>query len=250
MMHRFKKLSFVVLIGLASAHTASFAGLFDDEEARRAILDIRQKLANLDQRLAKLETTSSQGQLALVDSITERDREIARLRGEIEVATNSLRRLQDDNRALYVDLDKRIKSLEPKAVELDGKVVEVPPQQQSDYQTALNVFKSGNFDEAQRQFSRFLEVHRGSTLEPQVRYFLGSSQYATGKYKEALITQRDLAKEFPEHPRAPDALLSQASSQLELKSIEGAKKTLRSVIELYPTSSAAAGARERLAALK
>lgn len=250
MMHRFKKLSLVVLLGLASVHTASFAGLFDDEEARRAILDIRQKLAALEQRIAKLETTSSQGQLALVDSISDRDREIARLRGEIEVATNSIRRLQDDNRALYVDLDKRIKSLEPKAVEVDGKVLEVPSQQQADYQAALAVFKAGNFEEAQKQFTRFLEVHRGSNLEPQVRYFLGSCQYATGKYKDALITQRDLAKDFPDHPRAPDALLSQASSQLELKSIEGAKKTLRSIIELYPTSSAAAGARERLAALK
>jgi TolA-binding protein len=45
-------------------------------------------------------------------------------------------------------------------------------------------------------------------------------------------------------------LLSMASSQLELKSIPGAKKTLGELIAKYPSSPAAASAKARLEALK
>ncbi len=223
--------------------------LFDDTEARRAILDLRQQIKMLEDRVSRLES-ANQGQLSLAQSLSEKDREIARLRGDLEVANHNIKKLQEDNRVLYTNLDNRLKKLEPRAIQLDGQEVTVPPEQFNAYQAGLDHFKAGNYKEAGLQFQQFLDTYKQSGLEPQVRYFLGSTQFAQGEYKAALITQRDLAKEFPESPRAPDALLSMASSQLELKAIPNAKKTLTELIAKYPESPAAASAKARLDALK
>lgn len=237
----------MLLAGTFSA-SPSFA-LFEDDEARKAILDLRQKIGQLEQRLSQMEA-ASQGQMNLAQSLANKDKEIAKLRGDLEVAGNAIKRLQDDNRSLYTNLDERLKAVEPKKVEVDGNTLKVPPAQQGSYQAGLDHFKAGNYSEAIAQFSAFLAANPNSELEPQVRYFLGSSQFASGDYKTALLTQRDLAKKFPESPRAPDALLSMASCQIELRSLPGAKRTLTELISKYPESSAAASAKTRLAALK
>jgi TolA-binding protein len=54
----------------------------------------------------------------------------------------------------------------------------------------------------------------------------------------------------PNHLRAPEAMLSVANCQLELKDIKAARKTFEDVIKTYPQSEAASAARERLSKLK
>lgn len=237
-------------LALIAAFAAPAAhAFFDDNEARRAIVELRNQVRMLEDKVKRLET-ANQGQLAIAQQLSDKDIEIAKLRGELEVANNNIRRLQDDNKVLYTNLDDRLRKLEPKTVQLDGQDLDVPPQQYAAYDAGLDHFKSANYVEAAKQFQAFLDEYKGSKLEPQVRYFLGSAQFAQGEYKTALITQRDLARDFPDSPRAPDALLSMASSQLELKSIPGAKKTLTDLIAKYPDSAAAASAKARLDAIK
>ena len=243
-----KRSGWILALFCSFASNSAFA-IFDDAEARRAVLELRQQVKALEERLNRVDS-ALQGQVALAQSLNEKDREIARLRGDLEVANNNIRKLQEDNRLLYTNLDERIKKLEPKAVQLDGQELSVPPEQFAEYQAGLDHFKAGNYKDAATRFQQFLERYKQSKLEPQVRYFLGSTQFAQGEYKTALITQRDLAKDFPDSPRAPDALLSMASSQLELKSIPGAKKTLTELITKYPNSAAATAAQTRLDALK
>ncbi|HEX4842442.1 MAG TPA: tol-pal system protein YbgF [Limnobacter sp.] len=244
----FKQKAWISTLFFALSSNSAFA-IFDDTEARRAILDLRQQVKQLEERIARLES-ANQGQLALAQSLSEKDREIARLRGDLEVSNNNIRKLQEDNKLLYANLDDRLKKLEPKPIELDGEQINVPPEQYRDYQAGLDHFKAGNYADAAKQFQEFLSKHPDSKLKPQVRYFLGSAQFAQGEYKLALVTQRDLAKDHPDSPRAPDALLSMASSQLELKAIPNAKKTLSELIAKYPESEAAKSAKVRLDALK
>lgn len=244
----FKHTTWTVALLCLFASNSAFA-IFDDTEARKAIVDLRQQVKMLEERVSRMES-AAQGQLSMVQSLSEKDQEIARLRGALEVANNNIRKLQEDSKLLYTNLDERIKKFEPKAIQLDGEELSVPPEQFNEYQAGLDHFKAGNYQDAATQFQQFLGKYPQSKLEPQVRYFLGSTQFAQGEYKTALVTQRDLAKDFPESPRAPDALLSMASSQLELKSIPGAKKTLGELIAKYPNSPAAASAKTRLDALK
>ena len=64
------------------------------------------------------------------------------------------------------------------------------------------------------------------------------------------VSFRALVGNSPEHQRAPEALLSVANCQSELKDAKGARRTLEDLVKAYPTSEAAVAARERLVALK
>jgi TolA-binding protein len=50
--------------------------------------------------------------------------------------------------------------------------------------------------------------------------------------------------------RAPEAALSIANCQGELKDTKAARKTLEDLLKVYPQSEAAAAAKERLARMK
>ena len=54
----------------------------------------------------------------------------------------------------------------------------------------------------------------------------------------------------PDNPRAPEALLSIANCQVELKDSKAARRTIDELIKTYPKSEAAQAGRERLASLK
>jgi TolA-binding protein len=81
-------------------------------------------------------------------------------------------------------------------------------------------------------------------------FWLGNAQYATRNYKDAMANFRALIARDPEHVRAPEAVLSIANCQTELKDARGAKKTLEDLLKAYPGSEAASAAKERLARLK
>jgi len=59
-----------------------------------------------------------------------------------------------------------------------------------------------------------------------------------------------VVKNYPDSPKAADAMLNIASCYTELKDKPSAKKTLETLIAQYPTAPAAQTAKERLAALR
>ena len=65
-----------------------------------------------------------------------------------------------------------------------------------------------------------------------------------------MVNFRALIANAPDHQRTPEAVLSVANCQLELKDSRGARKTLQDLVSAYPKSEAAVAARERLALLK
>ena len=61
---------------------------------------------------------------------------------------------------------------------------------------------------------------------------------------------RALLSAAPDHARAPEAVLSIANCQIELKDNASARRTLDDLVKAYPQSEAASAARERLARLR
>jgi TolA-binding protein len=80
-------------------------------------------------------------------------------------------------------------------------------------------------------------------------FWQGNALYATRDYSGALAAYRGLIQASPEHARAPEASLSIANCQVELKDVPAARETLKRLLADYPQSEAAATARERLARL-
>ncbi|MCX7660552.1 MAG: tol-pal system protein YbgF [Caldimonas manganoxidans] len=231
--------------------------LFGDDEARRAILDLRQRFeqAGEAQKAEQARTAEQFDQLrrSVLELNTQLELmrgEIARLRGRNEELAREIAELQRRQTDLAQGLDERIRQVEPQRTVVDGKEIVVRPDERRDYEAALDIFRKGDFQNAAAAFMSFQRRYPGSGYTESVLYWLGNAHYGRRDYKEALATFRQLVTTAPDHPRAPEAWLSIAMCQIELKDRPGARRTLEDLIKNYPQSEAAREARERLAALK
>lgn len=213
------------------------AGLFEDSEARKAVVDIRAKLDGKAETSSVLELSSQNEALR---------QEVAKLRGQVEVLTNELANAQGRQKDFYTELDNRMRKLEPQQVVIDGKSVTVESSEQNAYDAAFAQFKAGDYKSASAAFSEFVERYPKSGFVASAQYFLGSSYYALRDYKKAISTQMALIKSHPKSSRSPDAMLNIASCYTEMKDKVHAKKTLKKLIAQYPKSEAAETAKERL----
>ena len=222
--------------------------LFDDEEARKRIEALR---VEANARMEKLEA-ASRGQIELANQIETLKAEVARLRGQIEVLTNEIESTQKRQKDFYVDLDTRLRKLEPQAGAESvpagaARPAADPAAETRDYEAALNLFKAGKHKSAQAAFLAFIKAYPASPFLPSAHYWAGSAHYQTGEYKKAMELFTKLATTWPEDAKAPDALLGQANCQQESGDAKGARKTRETLVAKYPDSAAAAVARQRLA---
>lgn len=226
------------------------AGVFDDDEARKAILDLRAQVdalqSQMNQRIQKLENAQA-GQIDLANQIESMRQDIDKLRGSIEVLNNQLANLDKRQKDFYTDLDTRLRKLEPQQVTVDGKEGTVDPGEQRAFDAALNQFKGGDYKGAVSSFQAFMRQYPDSVYAASAEYWIGTGYYLQKDYKAAIAAQQTVVKNWPDSPRAADALLNIASSQNDMGDKKAAKKTLESVVANYPDSQAAGAAKERLA---
>lgn len=245
---------------LAAAFLAAFswvplqaqAGMFDDEEARRAILELRGKVDSLRRDLqAEMETkVDKSGGLDLINQSEQLRQEIAKLRGQIEVLTNEVANTQQRQKDFYADLDNRLRKLEPQKVSVDGQETNVEPSEQKSYDLALASFKAGDYKNAVFAFTSFMRRYPQSGYAPSAQYWLGNAYYAQRDYRNAITAQQGVLNTYPASAKVADAMLNIASCYTELKDTPAARKTLESLVAKYPDSAAAQTAKERLVSLK
>jgi len=228
------------------------AGLLDDDEARKAILDLRAKVDAIARDLnARIETKSDKtAQLDMLNQHEQTMQEIARLRGQIEVLANQITRAQEGQKQLYADLDVRIKKLEPQQENVDGQVAQVLPAEKTTYENATALFQSGDYKGAATALQEFVRRYPDSAYASNAQYWLGNAWYALGDYKKAIAAQEVVTSTYADSAKVPDAMLNIASSYALLKDSKNAKKALQQLVSKYPESSAAKTAKDRLASLK
>jgi len=248
------------LLAAALSAPAARAGMFDDDEARKAILDLRNKVEQLGEqnRARQSENTQLAEQVAqLKRSLLDLNAQIealradnARLRGQDEQLTRDVAELQKHLKDTQQGVDDRIKRIEPQKVSVDGREFMVEPDEKRLYDEAIGTFRSGQFPEAAGQLAAFQKRYPASGYNESVLFWLGNAYYGKRDYKNAIVSFRSLAASYPDGARAPEALLSIANCQVELKDSKGARKTIGDLVASYPKSEAAQAGRERLAALK
>ena len=241
---------------VACAGTAC-AGLFDDEEARKAILDLRQKVQATEQKLVeetrRTSEESAQLQRNLIDLQSQLDvtrTELGKMRGQEEQMVRDVAELQRQQKDAVQNVDERLRRFEPTRMTLDGREFLTDPSEKRDYDAAMATFRKGEFPSAQVAFVDFLNRYPKTGFRPSALFWLGNAQYATKDYKTALSSFRALVALGEDHMRVPEALLAIANCQLELKDNKGARKTLDDLIANHPTSEAAQAAKDRLARLR
>jgi tol-pal system protein YbgF len=218
------------------------AALFEDDEARRAILDLRQRVERQGEEIQNFQ----RGLLEQQNQFEALRAEIARLRGEKEELSVELRRAQE----LSQGVDDRLKKFEPTKVKVDGVEFVADPAETKAYEDALAIFRKGDFGPASTAFNDLIKRYPKSGYVLPSLFWLGNAQYANRNYNSAITNFNTLLSKAPNHMRAAESMLSVANCQLELKDIKAAKKTLGEVVKAYPHTEAAAAASERLAKLK
>ena len=243
-------------LALLAAGSAS-AALFEDDEARRAILDLRQRVEQQRQDTQRqLEAgTADNAQLRrsvleLQQMIESLRQEIARLNGANEQLTRDVAEMQRRQRDMAQGVDERMRRFEPAKVTVDGKEFIADPQESTSYEAALATFRKGDFAGAQTAFADFIKRFPQSGFRATALFWLGNAQYANRDYRGAITNFRELLATAPDHPRAPESLLSIANCQIELKDNPGARRTLEQLVRSYPQSEAAVAAKERLSRLR
>lgn len=244
-------------LGLLGWQSLSVAGLFDDEEARKAILDLRQKVELIDQSKSKdlqsLRDDNAQLRRSLLDlqSLIEQLRaDNAKQMGQQEQLVKEVSEMQRRQRDLAQNVDERVRKFEPVRVSPDGKEFLADPAEVRDYEAALVIFKKGDFKAATQAYLDFLRRYPQSGYQSLALFWLANAQYANRDYKEAIINFKSSSELNPASPKAPESLLAMANSQIELKDTRGARKTLGDLIRLYPQAEATVAGRDRLSRLK
>lgn len=253
----------LLMLGLAAAGSAS-AGLFDDDEARKAIIDLRSRVAAVDEankaRAAEAAAANAQTaeQLAalrrslldLNNQLEAMRAEVARLRGNEEQFARDVAEVQRRQKDVGQSIDDRLRKLEPAKVVIEGREALVDPEEKKAYDEAIAAIRAGEFDRSVTLLGAFQRRWPTSAYADVSRFWLGNALYGKRDYKGAITVFRSFVNTSPTHPRAPEALLALANSQAETKDPKAARRTIEELVKAYPQSEAAIAGKERLASLR
>jgi tol-pal system protein YbgF len=250
MMRRVSLRSAALAAALLCASVGAQAALFEDDEARRAILDLRQRVEAMRQQAEQRQNDeNAQLRRSLLDLQTQIEQmrgELQRMTGQNEQLTRTITELQQRQ----AEIDDRLKKNEPAKVAVDGREFTADPKEKADFDAALGIFRAGQFAQAQTAFAEFVKRYPQSGYNPSALFWLGNAQYATRNYNEAIANFRSMLSLAPDHAKAPEAVLSIANCQIELKDTRAARRTLEDLTKAYPQSEAAQAGRERLLRLR
>ena len=231
--------------------------LFGDDEARRAIIELRQKVDATQQSTAAANAEARENSAAtrrslieLSNQIEQLRAELARMRGQNEQLAREVSELQRQQKDVQAGVDERLRKVEPLRIDHDGQSFTAAPNEKRDFDAAMELLRKAEFGPAAAAYNGFLQRYPASGYRPSVLYWLGNAQYASRAYKESVESHRRLVTEFPTHMRTPEALLAMANSQIELKDPKASRRTLEDLVKAHPNSEAAAAGRERLARLR
>jgi tol-pal system protein YbgF len=242
-------LSAALLLTLSACATTS-----DIEATRNQIDQVnRQASARLTEVESKL---SNEKLLEMVNQMESLKAEVAKLRGEVELANYNLQTTQKRQNDLYNDLDGRLAHLESAGKEAAAQQNASQPaasqpaaadtQTSPDYDKALNLLRARDFPKATAALSLYIQQNPNAPQAVDALYWLGVAHTAQRQYDAAIEIHRRFAEQFPDNSKAPDALRNVANCQRDLGQVDIAKATLKRLIKLYPSSSAAQKAREQL----
>ena len=237
--------------------TAAQAQLFPDNEARKAILELRASDEKFKQDLAaqnrELNEQLAQVKRSLLELSSQLDQmrgELAKQRGANEQLARDVAELQRRQKDIAQGVDERMRKIEPQRISLDGKEFLVEAEEKRLFDEAMAIVRAGDFPGAASALSSFLRRYPQSGYGDSARFWLGNALYGKRELREAITMFRTFIANAPEHARVPEAMLAIANSQAESRDTKSARLTLGELLRKYPQSEAAQAGKERLEALK
>jgi len=265
------------LLGSALAFPASGA-LFEDDEARRAILELRTEMRQRIETLRRDETSRREADQKALDDVQRQAEEIAslsrlvaQLKNQLESISGEAVKIRGQGEQLGLNmadvqrrhaeqikrledqvkrLEDRLKTVEPVKVSFEGSEFFVEPAEKGVFEAALASFRKSDFETAQNTFNEFLLRFPRSGYSNSALFWLGNAQFVLKNYTAAAQSFRKMISLSPGYARVPEAWLAIANCQLELKEMAQARKTLEDLVANFSQSEAADIARERLSRMR
>ena len=238
------RVSRVAVAALAAACAfPAWAGLFDDDEARARVEKLRSEIVEVANRVDAV----GKNQLDFANQFETLRGDISRLRGQIEVVTYELEAAQKRQKDFYVDLDNRLRKLETAVAEAKPAEARVDTAAETrDYEAALSAFRSARYQDAFTGFSAFIKAYPTSSFLPSAHFWAASCLYQIKDYVRAAEAFGQMATTWPTDAKTPDALLNQANAFYAARDAKNGRKVLELLVDKYPSSNAAQGAKLRL----
>ncbi len=239
------------------------AGLFDDEEARKQIAQLRTQVQSqqtqVEQRVTELEALAKSRSIAdLFQQMEALKVEVAKLRGMQEVLNNELDNAQKRQKDLYQDSDTRIRKLETQATELAAqnkalsqlveqtradmaKLGTAPAQSMTEpsipaFPPAATTATAAGATAATTAPTTAAGAG-GDVLAEQRAYDAALSDFRAAKYKEAANNFSGFLKTFPKSALASSAQYWLGNSLFAAKDFRGAISAQRTLVAQYPESN-------------
>ncbi len=223
-----------------------------------------QPAQSLDERVARLERQLDNQ--TLVDMYTRLDaltQQVQELRGTLEEQTHNTQGVEQRQREIYLDFDRRLRQLETQlaGMQSSAPLLAPPPEEtaaspaatggdQAAYQQAVDTLRAGRNQESVALLQDFLARHPESPYASNAQYWLGEANYVMKRYPEAVAEFEKVLKLYPDSNKVSDAMLKLGYSQYELGQTDQATATLKAIVEQYPKSTAAQLAQNRLQRMK
>ncbi|WMS88866.1 tol-pal system protein YbgF [Pleionea litopenaei] len=211
---------------------------------------------SVEERLTRLEQmaeTRGQLQADIMFQINAIQQELQKLRGQIEQHEYQLKQLQERQRDLYSDIERRLAKLQnsgsaandssgsstattstlPSTASNTGSSNQAGGDVHSDYQQIFAKVRNKQYDQAIADYQSFLSRYPKSQYEASVHYWLGQIYYIQNKLDLALASYQTVTKQFGNSSRAADALLKQGKVLVMQNKINEAKAIFNQVIERY-----------------
>lgn len=186
--------------------------------------------------------------------------ELQDLRGKVEEQDYQIRRLQQDQRQQYLDLDSRVVALSENkpapapltALPEDAATPMVDPAERPDfsdmsglseqdaYRMAFEAMRGQQFAESMTGFQQLIENFPNGRYTPNAFYWMGEiylvAEQDAEKARQSFMQVVNL---YPDHQKTPDALYKLGVVYATLGDMEAAQRFLARVQREYPDSSAA-----------
>jgi tol-pal system protein YbgF len=221
------------------------------------------KLKDLDTRVARIErVVANQSLLDLANQVEALRSDVRAMRNDVDQLNHSLESSRKQQHDLYADLDQRMKALEARGGGSSGAgaaaagggaaggaaaaqgAADTPDK--TNYQTAFDMLKDGQYDRAIAAFQTFLSAYPSSSLADNAQYWLGEAYYVNKSYPEALAAFQRVVDNYPQSRKLPDALLKIGYCNYELKDFSAARAALSQVSTKYADTPSGHLAQQRL----
>ncbi|WHQ74521.1 cell division protein CpoB [Pantoea sp. Lij88] len=255
-------LSLSLLIGVAAPWAAN---------AQASISSVGS--GSVEDRVTTLERISNaQAQLMqqLQQQMSDNQRDIDALRGQIQQNTYQLNQVVERQKQLYQQIDTLSSASSNGGQQAAGNdaaadtgaaatagaaaSTESAPAQtgdaNSDYNAAVAlILEKKQYDQAISALQAWVKRYPDSTYQPNANYWLGQLNYNKGKKDDAAYYYATVVKNYPKSPKAAEALLKVGVIMQEKKDTAKAKAVFQQVIKLYPDTESAKQAQKRLSGL-